>query len=284
MSPSPALAGFARSLAARLTLDRPLVCLDLEATGIWVESDRIVQIALTRITPDGALTEWDSLVNPEQPIPAETSAVHGITDADVVTAPTFAQLVPTLTDLLRGCDMAGYNVHRFDRKLLAAEFRRASAADPTAGARIIDAYTIFVRQEQRSLDAALHFYGVAEAIGPRRAHDARSDVEATVAVLAAQLETYSSLPASVADLHAWLHPRGADWIDDDGKLVWKDGVATVMFGSGGGKALADLAATDRGFLEWVLRKDFSDQVKRVVRDALEGRFPVRPVTTPVETP
>jgi DNA polymerase-3 subunit epsilon len=157
--------------------------------------------------------------------------------------------------------------------------------DPTVGARVIDAYTIFVRQEQRTLDAALRFYGIADAVGPRQAHDARSDVAATVAVLAAQFQTYPSLPTSVEALHAWLHPRGADWIDDDGKLVWKDGVATVMFGSGGGKSLADLAATDRGFLEWVLRKDFSEQVKRIVRDALEGRFPVPPVgDLPLGTP
>lgn len=281
--PAP-LADFARALAAQLSLSRPLVCLDLEATGVWVESDRIVQIALARIAPDGALTEWDSLVNPEQPIPAETSAVHGIHDVDVAAAPTFAQLVPALTGLLAGCDMAGYNVHRFDRKLLSAEFRRANAPDPTTGARVIDAYTIFVRQEQRTLDAALRFYGVADAVGARQAHDARSDVAATVAVLAAQFQTYPALPRSVEALHGWLHPRGADWIDDDGKLIWKDGVATVTFGSGGGKSLADLAATDRGFLEWVLRKDFSDEVKRIVRDALAGRFPVRPaVETPVET-
>jgi DNA polymerase-3 subunit epsilon len=193
------LADFARTLAAALTLDRPLVCLDLEATGIWVESDRIVQIALARIAPDGTLTEWDSLVNPEQPIPAETTAVHGLRDADVATAPTFAHLVPVLTDLLGGCDMAGYNAHRFDRKLLAAEFRRARAVDPTAGARVIDAYTIFVRQEQRTLDAALRFYGIADAVGPRQAHDARSDVAATVAVLAAQFQTYPSLPRSVEE-------------------------------------------------------------------------------------
>ncbi len=276
-----ALVHFARTLSARLTLDRPLVCLDLEATGVWVESDRIVQIALARIAPDGDVREWSSLVNPGQPIPAETSAVHGIHDADVAAAPTFAALTTTLTELLGGCDLAGYNVQRFDRRLLAAEFRRAGVPDPTAGARVLDAYTIFVRQEQRTLDAALRFYGVADAFASRRAHDARSDVAATVAVLAAQLGAYPALPRSVEALHGWLHPRGADWIDDDGKLVWKDGVATVAFGSGGGRSLADLAATDRGFLEWVLRKDFSEQVKRIVRDALEGRFPER---APVEIP
>ena len=143
------------------------------------------------------------------------------------------------------------------------------------GALVIDAYTIFVRRESRSLDAALRFYGVEEGQAPRRAHDARSDVEATVAVLAAQLHTYSDLPKTVDALHAWLHPIDPNRIDVDGKLVWRDGAATVAFGAQAGTSLADLAANDRSFLEWVLRKDFTDEVKAIVKDALAGRFPVR---------
>jgi len=265
----------ARELASRLILTRPLVCVDLEATGIWPGQDRIVQIATASIFPDGRMSTWSSLVDPKQPIPAAAQAIHGITDKMVASAPTFAQLVPTIRPLLSDCDLTGYNVERFDRRLLAAEFRRANLPDPMTGALVIDAYTIFVRREPRSLDAALRFYEIEEGQTPRRAHDARSDVDATVAVLTAQLRTYPDLPKTVNALHAWLYPSDPNRIDADGKLVWHNGVATVAFGAQAGKSLTDLAANDRSFLEWVLRKDFSDEVKTIVEEALAGRFSVR---------
>ena len=265
----------AQELAAHLVLTRPLVCVDLEATGVWAGRDRMVQIATASISPDGTVSTWSSLVNPEQPIPSETTAIHGISDSMVTGAPTFAQVAETVGALLAGCDLAGYNVDRFDRRLLAAEFRRAGLEDPTAGARVIDAYTILVRQEPRRLNDALRFYGVREEQINRQPHDASSDVEAAVAVLVAQLKTYPELPKTVDALHNWLYPRDPNRIDADGKLAWRDGVATVAFGAQAGTSLADLAANDRGFLEWVLRKDFSDEVKAIVRDALAGRFPVR---------
>ena len=264
----------AQELAAHLVLTRPLVCVDLEATGVWPGHDRIVQIAAASIFPDGSVSTWSSLVNPEQPMPPAALAIHGITDAMVASAPTFAQLAQTVGALLSECDLTGYNVARFDRRLLAAEFRRAGVEDPTVGAFVIDAYTIFVRQEPRSLDGALRFYGVEAGQAHRQAHDASSDVGATVAVLAAQLNTYPDLPKTVTELHDWLYPIDPNRIDADGKLVWRDGVATVTFGAQAGTSLADLAAGDRSFLEWVLRKDFSDEVKAIVRDALAGRFPV----------
>ena len=265
----------ASALANSLTLTRPLVCVDLEATGVWPGHDRIVQIATAKVFPDGAVSTWASLVNPEQPIPAETTAIHGITDTIAADAPTFAELASTIGSILSGSDLTGYNVERFDRRLLAAEFRRADLDDPTDGARVVDAYTIFLRQEPRSLDAALRFYDIEDALATRQAHDARSDVEATVGVLVAQLERYPDVPRTVEGLHEWLYPRNPNRIDADGKIVWRNGVATVAFGAQAGTSLADLAATDRGFLEWVLRKDFSDEVKAIVRDALAGRFPVR---------
>ena len=268
----------AQELAAHLVLTRPLVCVDLEATGIWPGHDRIVQIATASIFPDGSVSIWSSLVNPERSIPPAVTAIHGIADSAVASAPTFAQLAPTVAARLSDCDLTGYNVARFDRRLLAAECGRMGVADPTAGARVIDAYALFVRQEPRSLDDALRFYGVQPGQGTRQAHDARSDVEATVAVLVAQLHTYPDLPRTIDGLHQWLNPTDPNRIDADGKLIWRDGVASVAFGAQAGTSLADLAANDRGFLEWVLRKDFSDEVKALVRDALAGQFPVRSET------
>ena len=265
----------AHDLASHLVLTRPLVCIDLEATGVMQGRDRIVQIATATILPNGLVTLWESLVNPEMPIPAETTAVHGITDAMVTTAPTFAQVAPTLSALLLGSDLAGYNVERFDRRLLGAEFRRVSVPDPTVDARCLDAYLIFARREPRSLDAALRFYGVENQVADRRAHEAASDVEAALAVLTAQVKGYTDLPKSVEAIYEWLVPVNPNRVDADGKLVWVDGVAAVGFGAQAGRTLQDLAATDRGFLEWIVRKDFSDEVKTMVRDALAGKFHVR---------
>ena len=276
---SAPLEALGRELAARLALTRPLVCVDLEATGLWPAQDRIVQIAVARIFPAGSVTTWQSLVQPGRPIPAGATAVHGITDAMVAGAPTFAEIAPLVASLLRDADLTGYNVERFDRRLLAAEFARAGLDDATATARVVDAYTILVRSEPRTLDAALRLYGVAPPSGARRAHDAASDVEATLAVLAAQVRTYTALPQTVEALHDWLHPRDASWIDAQGRIVWRDGTAIVTFGPRAGTSLAELSVSDREFLEWVLRKDFADDVKTLVRDALDGRFPVPPSPT-----
>lgn len=274
-APPTAVERIARELAAHLSLDRPLVCIDLEATGVAPAVDRIVQIATASISPDGQVSTWSSVVNPERPIPPDATAVHGITDAMAAVAPTFAGLADTVVNLLTGCDLTGYNVERFDRRLLAAEFRRAGREDPTLGARVIDAYTLLVRQEPRNLDAALRFYGVEHVLADRQSHDAMSDVEAAVVVLGAQLKAYPDVPKTVEGLHDWLFPIDPNRIDADGKLVWRDGVATVAFGIKAGTSLEELAATDRGLLEWILRKDFSDEVKAIVQGALEGRFPVR---------
>jgi len=265
----------AQELAAHLALTRPLVCLDLEATGVSVERDRIVQIATASIFPDGRVSTWSSYVNPEQPIPPATTAIHGITDEMAAVAPTFAHLAPTIWDLLFGADLAGFNIARFDRRLLAAEFRRAGLDDPMAGARILDAGTIFVRQEPRSLEAALRFYGVQADPAMRRAHEANSDVADTLAVLVAQLKAYSEVPKTVDGIDDWLFPKDPNRIDAEGKLVWREEIATVAFGALAGTPLVDLAVDNRDFLEWVLRKDFSSEVKTIVRDALAGRFPIR---------
>ena len=127
-----------------------------------------------------------------------------MSDAMVASAPTFAQVAPTIGALLSGCDLAGYNVERFDRRLLAAECRRAGFEDPTVGARVIDAYTLCIRQEPRSLDAALRFRRVQEEQAHRQPHEASSDVEATV-----------------DELRHWLYPRDPNRIAAEGKLVWR---------------------------------------------------------------
>ncbi len=258
----------ARELATRLQLRRPLAFLDLETTGTSVQNDRIVEIAVVRIFPDGHGDVRSERVDPEVQIPAEATAVHGITDADVHGKPAFRDLAPGLAEHLADCDIGGFGVVRFDLKLLEAEFRRAKVAFSMDGRFVVDAMAIFFDREPRNLAAAVKFYCGKEF---EEAHAAREDVLATIEVLAGQFERYDGLPTSLPELDDIALRRKPDWIDGDGQLVWVDGEAAIGFGKNRGKTLKALANEDPGYLDWMLRGDFSDTVKGRVREVLGGR-------------
>ena len=181
-----------------LKLDRPLVVLDLETTGTDVERDRIVQIGLIRVEPDGSRRTYESLVNPERPIPPAATAVHGITDADVRDRPTFAALGPELRPWLADADVAGFNAIRFDLPLLENELRRAGSDLDLSQARRFDALHIFHKMEPRDLVAAYQFYCGKELAD---AHSALADAGATLEVLDAQIAHYEEIPAEPDALH-----------------------------------------------------------------------------------
>ncbi|MDM7914436.1 MAG: 3'-5' exonuclease, partial [Candidatus Eisenbacteria bacterium] len=182
-----------------LNLDRPLVFLDTETTGTDLNQDRIVQIALVKLYPDGRREEFESLVNPEMPIPREAQAIHGITDGDVALAPPFRRIAPTIALFCRGCDLAGFNLGRFDVPLLRAEFQRAGHAWDLDGVRVVDVQRIYHAMEPRDLSAARRYYCGCEHEG---AHGAMADTRVTLEVLLAQLERYPDLPRDVAGLDA----------------------------------------------------------------------------------
>lgn len=253
-----------------LRLDRPLVVFDLETTGIDVEKDRIVQIAMIRIEPDGTRDEWDSLVNPECPIPPQATAVHGISDADVSDAPTFSHLRGEVEQRLAGADLAGFNSVRFDQPLLEAELERAGATLERTGLRHLDAMRIFHTMERRDLTAAYRFYCDEELVG---AHGALVDARATLEILDAQVGRYDTVPAEVEALHRFCNPDEGKWVDRSRKFAFDDdGEAVFNFGKLRGTRIKD---ADRGYLEWMLNKDFSAEVKEILRSALGGVFPRR---------
>lgn len=256
-----------------LDLDRPLVIFDLETTGTDPGTDRIVEISLLRIEPGGDGTLKTRRLNPGRPIPAEATAVHGIGDADVADAPEFRQVARSLLELLAGADLAGFNVARFDVPLLDREFRDVGL-DLDLGARqVIDAMTIFHRMEPRDLSAAARFYLGRDHTG---AHAAEADVVMTAEILDAQLERYGELPRKVDELAEWIRPRRPGAVDRDGKFVWQDGEVVVGFGKHQGKPLAAMVEEARDYLEWVLKSDFPEDAKGLVRDAFAGRFPEAP--------
>ncbi len=255
-----------------LKLDRPLVFFDLETTGLDTDRDRIVELCTVTIQPGGERAVWTQRIHPGVPIPHEATQVHGISDADVADCPRFADLADDLFGRLQGCDLGGYNIERFDLKLLRQEFQRCGKNFPAAGTRIVDAYAIFASRERRDLTAALRFYCGRALQG---AHSAEADVLATVDVVLAQLQRYPDLPDTVQALHDEQHPHNPDALDPEGKLMWQDGAPTFTFGKVKGQTLQRVARSDAGYLRWMLNGTFSDELKHIVAEALQGRFPVR---------
>lgn len=258
-----------------LNLDRPLAFFDLETTGTDVGRDRIVQIAIIRVEPNGQRRTFETLVNPECPIPPEATAIHGISDADVREQPTFAQIRQEVEEYLTGADLAGYNSIRFDQPLLQNELKRTGSALDLADARHLDAMIIFHKMERRDLSAAYRFYCDQELEG---AHSALADTSATLEILDAQVARYDEVPSTTQELHDFCNADQKRYVDRDRKLIWNDkGEPEFTFGKLRGMTLRAVVADPdgRGYLEWILKKDFSEDLKEICRDALAGVFPVK---------
>lgn len=253
-----------------MKLDRPIVFFDLETTGPEVGTDRIVQFAAVKLLADGSRRAWQTLVNPEMPIPVGATKVHGITDDRVKDAPTFGRLASRLLAALEGADLGGYNARRFDVPFLAHEFARVGVKHDLHSRRIVDPMRIYMQAEPRDLRAAVKRYLGREHAG---AHDAMADTQAALDVMLAQI----SLGVVAGDV-AKIHRICADGsIDLERKLVWEDDEAVIAFGKNRGKRLRDLAANDRSFLEWMLtpKASFPPDTCAIVRAALQGIFPRR---------
>jgi DNA polymerase-3 subunit epsilon len=254
-----------------LQVDRPLAIFDLETTGTDVARDKVVDICILRVCPGGKDAEtFGSLVHPERSIPAEATAVHGIGDEDVVDAPSFPQLAAELVKMFDGADLAGFNVLAFDIPLLTAEFQRCGIAWPEKTARVVDAHLIYKRKQPHDLASAVRLFARRFHDG---AHRAQADVMATLDVLDGELAMYPELPRGTTALAEWCATKEPGFVDFDGKLRWRGGEAVFTFGKVQGLSLREVAKNDRGFLEWMVKKDFSTEVKSICLDALKGRFP-----------
>lgn len=244
----------------KLNLRRPVVFFDLETTGVNILKDRIVEISVVKILPgqeDKPIVKTRR-INPEMPIPAEATAVHHITDSDVANEPVFRQVAHSLADLMRGCDIAGFNSNRFDIPLLDEEFHRAGVDFDFHRANFIDVQNIFHKMEPRTLTAAYRFYCGKELEG---AHGATADTLATYEVLLAQMEHYPDLPADVEGLSKF--SSITDNVDLAGRIVRDEkGVETINFGKYKGKPVAEVLHRDPGYYDWVQKGDFASDTKR----------------------
>lgn len=240
-----------------LQLKKPLAFIDLETTGINLGTDRIVEIAIVKILPDGTRSVKRKLVNPEIPIPTGASDVHGITDEMVKDAPNFKQLAQELKQMLDGCDFAGYNSNRFDIPLLMEEFLRAQVDFDMKNRKLLDVQNIFHKMEPRTLSAAYKFYCNKSLDG---AHSAEVDATATFEILEAQLEKYPELGNTVDSV---LKLIGEDQIVDFARrFVFENGVEVFNFGKYKGRPVSDVLRSEPQYYDWMMKGDFPQHTKQ----------------------
>lgn len=257
-----------------LQLDRPLIVFDIESTGVNARQDRIIELAAIRVEPDGTETAKCWLLNPGVKIPAETTAIHGITDEIVKDCPTFADAVDEIEAFFAGCDLSGFNADRFDIPCLEEAFARVGRNFNVAARRHVDVQRIYHRKEPRDLSAAVRFYCDRDHTG---AHGAEADARATLDVLKAQLAKYPDLPKTTAEMDEYLVPHDPLNADRRGLFRWVNGELCVNFGQKKGMRLKDLFATEKKWLRWFVKGNFEADARMIVNDLLEkGRLPSPP--------
>jgi DNA polymerase-3 subunit epsilon len=245
-----------------LNLRRPIAFIDLETTGINVSTDRIVEISVLKLSPNGKEEWMISRVNPEMAIPPKSTAIHGITDKDVENAPTFREIAKNLAAFLEGTDLAGYNAIKFDIPVLAEEFLRINIDFNFRKRKYVDVQVIFHRKEQRTLSAAYLFYCRKEL---ENAHSSRADTQATYEVLKAQLDRYNDLENDVeklADLSSYNNIA-----DFAGRIIFDDnGNEIFNFGKHKGKRVEDVLRDEPSYYSWMMNGDFPLYTKKILTE------------------
>ncbi len=246
-----------------ISLITPLAILDLEATGLSITNDRIVEIAIIKVLPSGEKEEFVRRVNPQIPIPEEVTAIHGITNEDIQDAPTFKEIVPELEAFLGDADFAGYNSNKFDLPLLAEELLRAGSTIDLSVRKHVDVQNIFHKLEQRTLIAAYKFYCDKNL---ENAHAAMADATATWEVLDAQIARYDELENNMDFLANFSRYGDMDRLDFAGRLAYnKEGEAIYNFGKHKGKTIKAVADQEPGYYGWMIDADFPLYTKQCLK-------------------
>lgn len=246
----------------KLNLKRPIVFFDLETTGVDTSKDRIVEISLVKVMPDGEEIVKTRRLNPGMSIPAESTAIHGITDEDVRDCPTFAQVAKSLAQFLEGCDFGGFNSNRFDLPVLVEEFMRAGVEVDFKRRRFIDVQNIFHKLEQRTLVAAYKFYCGKDLT---EAHSAEADTKATYEVLMAQLDRYEELKNDI-DALSEFSSRG-ETADYAGRILYNEkGEEVFGFGKYKGRCVEEIFRSEPSYYAWMMNGDFPLYTKKVITE------------------
>lgn len=255
----------------KLQLTRPIAFVDLETTGINISTDRIVEIAIVKILPDGNRQVKRKLINPEMPIPQASSDIHGITDEMVKDAPTFKQAANELKQFIENCDLGGYNSNRFDIPMLIEEFLRIGMDFNIDGRKLVDVQKVFHMMEQRTLSAAYKFYCQKSLDG---AHSAEVDAVATWEVLEAQVERYPQIGNTVESIVKF---TGEDDIVDFARRFIKDkGVEIFNFGKHKGKPVVQVLKEEPQYYDWMMKGDFAMNTKQKLTEILNRTLLKKP--------
>lgn len=246
----------------RLQLHKPICFFDLETTGTDITNDRIVEISILKIYPNANKESYTWRINPEMPIPKASTAIHGISDQDVAGEPVFKEMAHRIYEIIKGCDLGGFNSDRFDIPLLAEEMLRAEVDFNMKNVVAIDVQTIFHKKEKRTLEAAYKFYCDKDLTD---AHTAEADTQATFEVLEAQLSRYTDLKNEVKWLAAYsAHKRFADFA---GFIVYDDKDCEVFsFGKHKGKKVEDILEQEPGYFAWIQNASFPRYTKKVLSE------------------
>lgn len=245
-----------------LKLKKPLAFFDLETTGVNVAEDRIVEISVIKLNPDGTEEVLTELVNPGMPIPAEAAAVHGITDAKVADKPTFKELAPKIKSFIGNADLSGFNCLKFDVPLLVEEFLRNDEDFEMKGRKVVDVQNIFHKMEQRTLVAAYKFYCDGDLTD---AHSAEADTRATMEVLLAQVDRYEELDGDVQMLHEF--SRRGKAVDFAGHIIENEaGEAVFNFGKNKGRPVVEILKAQPGYYSWMMDAQFPSYTKKVLTE------------------
>jgi len=244
----------------KLKLTKPIVFFDVESTGLNPATDRIVEISMLKVHPDGKEEVLTQRINPEIPIPEESSKIHGIYDPDVAAQPTFKEAARTLMNFIKSCDLGGYNSNRYDIPLLAEEFERAGIELDLKKMKFIDVQVIFFKQEPRTLSGAYKFYCNKNLEG---AHSAEADVRATWEILKAQVERYDDLGDTNEALARYSSSN--NFADLAGRLVYDDeGQVLFNFGKHKGRKVAEIFEREPAYYSWMMQGDFPAYTKRII--------------------
>lgn len=246
-----------------ISLKKSLAIFDIEATGLSITNDRIVEIAIVKIAPDGSRTDFLKRVNPQIPIPKEVSEIHGIYDEDIADAPSLEDILPELEAFIEDADFAGYNSNKFDLPMLAEELLRVGSKVDLSEKLHIDVQNIFHKMEQRTLIAAYSFYCQKDL---KNAHTALADAEATWEVLDAQIDKYDELESDVKSLADFSKYGNVSRLDFAGRLaINEDKKIIYNFGKQKGRTVEEVMETEPGYSGWLLNADFPLYTKQCLR-------------------
>ncbi len=254
----------------KLNLRSPLAFFDLETTGTNIANDRIVEISIIKMLISGETVTKTMLINPQMPIPAESSLIHGIYDKDVADSPTFKDVAKSLAAFLEGCDLGGFNILQFDVPMLVEEFLRVNIDFDPSKKKIVDAQKIFHLMEKRTLGAAYKFYCGKELVD---AHSAEADTRASLEVLVAQVHKYDGQPVTnlrgeqigkIENDMAVLHEiTSSNMVDLAGRMVKNEKGAEVFnFGKHKGRLVEEIFNIEPSYYDWMMRGDFPLDTKR----------------------